>query len=87
MSMLLKVTGNLVSACIYALIFRAKIINPDWIALHTSRGYESQAHKLFMRATGKRAIGTECKIGLKIFFNKLVKGFMIVTTYFKTVQL
>ncbi|KAM8787825.1 dolichyl pyrophosphate Man9GlcNAc2 alpha-1,3-glucosyltransferase [Rhynchonycteris naso] len=29
----------------------AKIINPDWIALHTSRGYESQAHKLFMRAT------------------------------------
>lgn len=29
----------------------AKVINPDWIALHTSRGYESQAHKLFMRAT------------------------------------
>ncbi|XP_036899365.1 dolichyl pyrophosphate Man9GlcNAc2 alpha-1,3-glucosyltransferase [Sturnira hondurensis] len=29
----------------------AKMINPDWIALHTSRGYESQAHKLFMRAT------------------------------------
>ncbi|XP_045691413.1 dolichyl pyrophosphate Man9GlcNAc2 alpha-1,3-glucosyltransferase isoform X2 [Phyllostomus hastatus] len=29
----------------------AKIINPDWIALHTSRGYESEAHKLFMRAT------------------------------------
>ncbi|TKC49223.1 hypothetical protein EI555_007754, partial [Monodon monoceros] len=29
----------------------AKFINPDWIALHTSRGYESQAHKLFMRAT------------------------------------
>ncbi|KAM7098777.1 dolichyl pyrophosphate Man9GlcNAc2 alpha-1,3-glucosyltransferase isoform 2-T2 [Molossus nigricans] len=34
----------------------AKIINPDWIALHTSRGYESQAHKLFMRATGKRIV-------------------------------
>uniref|UniRef100_A0ABI7Y830 Alpha-1,3-glucosyltransferase n=1 Tax=Felis catus TaxID=9685 RepID=A0ABI7Y830_FELCA len=29
----------------------AKFINPDWIALHTSRGYESQAHKLFMRTT------------------------------------
>ncbi|XP_049630389.1 dolichyl pyrophosphate Man9GlcNAc2 alpha-1,3-glucosyltransferase [Suncus etruscus] len=29
----------------------AKFIDPDWIALHTSRGYESQAHKLFMRAT------------------------------------
>ncbi|XP_045148133.1 dolichyl pyrophosphate Man9GlcNAc2 alpha-1,3-glucosyltransferase [Echinops telfairi] len=29
----------------------ANFINPDWIALHTSRGYESQAHKLFMRTT------------------------------------
>ncbi|CAO2588223.1 Dolichyl pyrophosphate Man9GlcNAc2 alpha-1,3-glucosyltransferase [Lemmus lemmus] len=29
----------------------ARFINPDWVALHTSRGYESQAHKLFMRAT------------------------------------
>uniref|UniRef100_A0A2K6Q464 Alpha-1,3-glucosyltransferase n=1 Tax=Rhinopithecus roxellana TaxID=61622 RepID=A0A2K6Q464_RHIRO len=29
----------------------AKFINPDWIALHTSRGFESQAHKLFMRTT------------------------------------
>uniref|UniRef100_A0A8B9PZQ1 Alpha-1,3-glucosyltransferase n=1 Tax=Apteryx owenii TaxID=8824 RepID=A0A8B9PZQ1_APTOW len=29
----------------------AKLINPDWIALHTSQGYESQPHKLFMRAT------------------------------------
>ncbi|KAM8805313.1 dolichyl pyrophosphate Man9GlcNAc2 alpha-1,3-glucosyltransferase [Eudromia elegans] len=29
----------------------AKLINPDWIALHTSQGYESQSHKLFMRAT------------------------------------
>uniref|UniRef100_A0ABK0M2P0 Alpha-1,3-glucosyltransferase n=1 Tax=Rattus norvegicus TaxID=10116 RepID=A0ABK0M2P0_RAT len=29
----------------------AKFINPDWVALHTSRGYESQAHKLFMRTT------------------------------------
>lgn len=47
---------------VHALICRAKFINPDWIALHTSRGYESQAHKLFMRATGKRAVGTECKI-------------------------
>ncbi|XP_054092344.1 dolichyl pyrophosphate Man9GlcNAc2 alpha-1,3-glucosyltransferase isoform X4 [Callithrix jacchus] len=31
--------------------YMAKFINPDWIALHTSRGYESQAHKLFMRST------------------------------------
>ncbi|KAF4797256.1 hypothetical protein TURU_077779 [Turdus rufiventris] len=30
----------------------AKLINPDWVALHTSRGYESQPHKLFMRTTG-----------------------------------
>ncbi|XP_041509141.1 dolichyl pyrophosphate Man9GlcNAc2 alpha-1,3-glucosyltransferase isoform X1 [Microtus oregoni] len=29
----------------------ARFINPDWVALHTSRGYESQEHKLFMRAT------------------------------------
>ncbi|KAL1776492.1 dolichyl pyrophosphate Man9 c2 alpha-1,3-glucosyltransferase [Sigmodon hispidus] len=29
----------------------AEFINPDWVALHTSRGYESQAHKLFMRTT------------------------------------
>ncbi|KFW05563.1 Dolichyl pyrophosphate Man9GlcNAc2 alpha-1,3-glucosyltransferase, partial [Eurypyga helias] len=36
-------------SCLCAYI--AKLINPDWIALHTSRGYESQPHKLFMRAT------------------------------------
>ena len=53
----------------YALICRAKFINPDWIALHTSRGYESQAHKLVMRATGKRAVDIECKIGLNILLN------------------
>uniref|UniRef100_A0A6J0URR6 Alpha-1,3-glucosyltransferase n=2 Tax=Pogona vitticeps TaxID=103695 RepID=A0A6J0URR6_9SAUR len=29
----------------------AKLIDPNWIALHTSRGYESQRHKLFMRTT------------------------------------
>ncbi|XP_036612794.1 dolichyl pyrophosphate Man9GlcNAc2 alpha-1,3-glucosyltransferase [Trichosurus vulpecula] len=29
----------------------AAFINPDWIALHTSRGYESEQHKLFMRST------------------------------------
>ncbi|TKS74258.1 Dolichyl pyrophosphate [Collichthys lucidus] len=29
----------------------AKIINPEWVELHKSRGYESPAHKLFMRAT------------------------------------
>ncbi|XP_021111275.1 dolichyl pyrophosphate Man9GlcNAc2 alpha-1,3-glucosyltransferase isoform X5 [Heterocephalus glaber] len=29
----------------------AERINPAWVALHTSRGHESQAHKLFMRAT------------------------------------
>ncbi|NXC28540.1 ALG6 glucosyltransferase, partial [Campylorhamphus procurvoides] len=31
--------------------FIAQLINPAWVALHTSRGYESQPHKLFMRAT------------------------------------
>ncbi|KAL4236842.1 Glucosyltransferase-like protein [Mactra antiquata] len=29
----------------------AKYINPDWVALNTSRGYESYQHKLFMRYT------------------------------------
>ncbi|KAG7487640.1 hypothetical protein MATL_G00025680 [Megalops atlanticus] len=29
----------------------AQLINPEWIELHKSRGYESPAHKLFMRAT------------------------------------
>ncbi|KAM7388131.1 hypothetical protein PAMP_024330 [Pampus punctatissimus] len=29
----------------------AKIINPEWVELHRSRGYESPRHKLFMRAT------------------------------------
>lgn len=28
------------------------MINPEWVELHKSRGYESPAHKLFMRATG-----------------------------------
>ncbi|XP_029284686.1 dolichyl pyrophosphate Man9GlcNAc2 alpha-1,3-glucosyltransferase [Cottoperca gobio] len=31
--------------------FVAKKINPEWVELHKSRGYESEAHKLFMRAT------------------------------------
>ncbi|KAJ8277909.1 hypothetical protein GJAV_G00081560 [Gymnothorax javanicus] len=29
----------------------AQLINPQWVELHKSRGYESPAHKLFMRAT------------------------------------
>ncbi|XP_042178307.1 dolichyl pyrophosphate Man9GlcNAc2 alpha-1,3-glucosyltransferase isoform X2 [Oncorhynchus tshawytscha] len=29
----------------------AKLINPDWVELHASRGHESYGHKLFMRAT------------------------------------
>uniref|UniRef100_A0A8C6WMY3 Alpha-1,3-glucosyltransferase n=1 Tax=Neogobius melanostomus TaxID=47308 RepID=A0A8C6WMY3_9GOBI len=29
----------------------AKRINPEWVELHTSRGHESPAHKLFMRAS------------------------------------
>ncbi|XP_027884523.1 dolichyl pyrophosphate Man9GlcNAc2 alpha-1,3-glucosyltransferase [Xiphophorus couchianus] len=29
----------------------ANILNPDWVELHRSRGYESPAHKLFMRTT------------------------------------
>uniref|UniRef100_A0A3P8Z3G6 Alpha-1,3-glucosyltransferase n=1 Tax=Esox lucius TaxID=8010 RepID=A0A3P8Z3G6_ESOLU len=29
----------------------ASLINPDWVELHTSQGFESSAHKLFMRAT------------------------------------
>lgn len=37
------------SDCVH---FRAKFINPEWVELHKSRGYESPAHKLFMRTTG-----------------------------------
>ncbi|XP_072245198.1 dolichyl pyrophosphate Man9GlcNAc2 alpha-1,3-glucosyltransferase [Leuresthes tenuis] len=29
----------------------AKMINPEWVELHRSRGYESPVHKLFMRTT------------------------------------
>ncbi|XP_069835509.1 dolichyl pyrophosphate Man9GlcNAc2 alpha-1,3-glucosyltransferase [Dendropsophus ebraccatus] len=29
----------------------AHMINPDWVVLNSSRGYESHHHKLFMRAT------------------------------------
>ncbi|CAN9500878.1 unnamed protein product [Ophioblennius macclurei] len=29
----------------------AKIINPEWVELHKSRGYEGPEHKLFMRTT------------------------------------
>ncbi|KAI1892111.1 hypothetical protein AGOR_G00150600 [Albula goreensis] len=29
----------------------AQLIDPEWVELHKSRGYESPAHKLFMRAT------------------------------------
>uniref|UniRef100_A0A671T9Y3 Alpha-1,3-glucosyltransferase n=1 Tax=Sinocyclocheilus anshuiensis TaxID=1608454 RepID=A0A671T9Y3_9TELE len=29
----------------------AKLLNPEWVELHASRGYESHSHKLFMRAT------------------------------------
>ncbi|XP_008107537.2 dolichyl pyrophosphate Man9GlcNAc2 alpha-1,3-glucosyltransferase isoform X4 [Anolis carolinensis] len=29
----------------------AQLIDPSWVALHTSHGYESQPHKLFMRTT------------------------------------
>ncbi|XP_063795268.1 dolichyl pyrophosphate Man9GlcNAc2 alpha-1,3-glucosyltransferase [Pseudophryne corroboree] len=29
----------------------ARMINPDWVALFSSRGYESLHHKVFMRAT------------------------------------
>ncbi|MEQ2252108.1 Glucosyltransferase-like protein [Ilyodon furcidens] len=29
----------------------AKMINPEWVELHRSRGFESPAHKLFMRTT------------------------------------
>uniref|UniRef100_A0A674MI89 Alpha-1,3-glucosyltransferase n=1 Tax=Takifugu rubripes TaxID=31033 RepID=A0A674MI89_TAKRU len=31
--------------------YLAKFINPEWVELHKSRGYESPAHKLFMRTT------------------------------------
>lgn len=44
--------------------FRAKIINPEWVELHKSRGFESPAHKLFMRATGRVKWLNVCKTGL-----------------------
>ncbi|XP_046567419.1 dolichyl pyrophosphate Man9GlcNAc2 alpha-1,3-glucosyltransferase-like [Haliotis rubra] len=33
----------------YVCGYVARLINPDWVALNTSRGYESYQHKLFMR--------------------------------------
>lgn len=42
--------------CVCTLFYSAKLINPDWVALHTSRGYESQPHKLFMRTTGREIV-------------------------------
>jgi alpha-1,3-glucosyltransferase len=30
-------------------VFSAQLVNNDWVALHKSRGFESQEHKLFMR--------------------------------------
>ncbi|GAB5575143.1 dolichyl pyrophosphate Man9GlcNAc2 alpha-1 [Prionailurus iriomotensis] len=47
---------HLLQPIIVFYVHMAKFINPDWIALHTSRGYESQAHKLFMRTTVKRFV-------------------------------
>lgn len=40
-----------------ALVHRAERIEPAWVALYTSRGHESAAHKLFMRATGTARVG------------------------------
>lgn len=48
----LFMTGWDFSAC------SAKLINPAWVELRSSRGYESASHKLFMRATGKH--GCSC---------------------------
>ena len=31
------------------------MINPAWVKLNTSRGFESPGHKLFMRYTGNLA--------------------------------
>lgn len=49
--------------------FRAKMINPEWVELHKSRGYESPAHKLFMRATGTVIMKNEkqCVIHINLF--------------------
>uniref|UniRef100_A0A673Y9Z2 Alpha-1,3-glucosyltransferase n=1 Tax=Salmo trutta TaxID=8032 RepID=A0A673Y9Z2_SALTR len=33
---------------VYVLPCRAKLINPEWVELHTSQGYESLAHKMVM---------------------------------------
>jgi len=41
------------------IICRAKIINPEWVELHRSRGYECPVHKLFMRTTGTVTLKNE----------------------------
>ena len=33
----------------FKIVFSASLINPDWVALESSRGTESEQHKLFMR--------------------------------------
>lgn len=37
---------------ILILFISAHQLNPDWVRLTTSRGFESTEHKLFMRYTG-----------------------------------
>ena len=34
-------------------IYSANYLNPKWIQLNESRGFESYDHKIFMRSTGK----------------------------------
>jgi alpha-1,3-glucosyltransferase len=41
-----------VNICINFL-FSADKVNPEWVKLNMSRGFESSEHKLFMRYTGK----------------------------------
>lgn len=40
------------STTCYIPCIRAEKIDPSWVALNESRGYESYSHKLFMRSTG-----------------------------------
>ncbi|XP_028301150.1 dolichyl pyrophosphate Man9GlcNAc2 alpha-1,3-glucosyltransferase [Gouania willdenowi] len=52
----------------------AKLINPEWVELHKSRGFESAAHKLFMRSTVLVADMLICLPAVVIYCLYLVEG-------------
>ncbi|VDN29263.1 unnamed protein product [Cylicostephanus goldi] len=47
----MEITYHLPARQCYVMGFIAHIINPKWVSLHTSRGIQNAAHKMYMRVT------------------------------------